>query len=163
MADRLSPHLTLAEVTVSDTAKRLGIPNVPTPEHVANLQRLAAAIFEPIRLHFGVPIYVSSGYRSAALNAVTPNAARVSQHLLGQALDLDQDGRDTGVRNVDVFEYIRTALPFDQLIWEYGDDDNPDWVHVSYRATRRRGEILRAYRVVLPDGTTKADYRPWHP
>lgn len=147
MGERLSQHLTLAEVTHSDTAKRLGIPNVPTPEHVANLAMLAEAIFEPLREHFGVPIYVSSGYRSEALNAATPGASGTSQHSTGQALDLDQDGRGSGVSNRAVFEFIRDVLPFDQLIWEFGDAASPDWVHVSYRPTRRRGQVLRAMRV----------------
>lgn len=147
MADpMLSPHLRLSEVTYSDTAKRLGIDNTPTGEQLANLTELAAFIFEPLRVHFGVPIYVSSGYRSPALNAATPGASASSQHSLGQALDLDQDGRGTGVTNRMVFEYIRKTLPFDQLIWEYGDDASPDWVHVSYRAQKRRGEVLRAHR-----------------
>ena len=107
MSERLSEHLTLAEVAHSDTAKRLGIPNVPPPEHVANLAMLAEAIFEPLRAHFGVPLYVSSGYRSEALNAATPGAAKFSQHALGQALDLDQDGKGSGVTNRAVFEFIR--------------------------------------------------------
>lgn len=158
MSTRLSEHLALAEVTHSDTAKRLGIPNVPTPEHVANLALLAEAIFEPLRAHFGVALFVSSGYRSEALNAATPGSAKFSQHALGQALDLDQDGRGNGVTNAAVFEYIRTALPFDQLIWEFGDDDNPDWVHVSYRPQKRRQEVLRAHRV---NGVAK--YEPWQP
>lgn len=149
--ERLSPNLTLAEVLASDTAKRLGINNQPTPEHVANLKTLARAIFEPIRAHFGVPIYVSSGYRSDALNAATPGANKTSQHAHGEALDLDQDGRGNGVSNRQVFDFIRTTLAFDQLIYEFGDDASPDWVHVSYRAGRLRGEVLRGIRG--PKGT----------
>lgn len=143
---KLSPHLTLAEVTHSDTAKRLGIDNTPPAEHVANLAALANAIFEPLRAHFGAPIYVSSGYRSSALNAATPGASKTSQHSVGEALDLDQDGRGNGVTNAEVFEHIRTTLPFDQLIWEFGDDHNPDWVHVSYRRQGGRKQVLRARR-----------------
>lgn len=142
---KLSAHLTLAEVTHSDTAKRLGIDNTPKPEHVANLAALAKAIFEPLREHFGVPIYVSSGYRSEALNAATPGASKTSQHSLGEALDLDQDGMGNGVTNAEVFAYIKANLPFDQLIWEFGDDHNPDWVHVSYRRKGRK-QVLRARR-----------------
>lgn len=156
MPDRLSAHLTLAEVTVSDTAKRLGIPNLPTPEHTVNLMALAEAIFEPLRAHFGVPLHVSSGYRSAELNAATPGASATSQHSTGEALDLDQDGRGNGVTNAEVFAFIRANLPFDQLIWEGGDDANPDWVHVSYRASRLRGEVLRMRRV-----GGKAKYEPF--
>lgn len=154
---KLSAHLTLAEVIHSDTAKRLGIDNTPTPEHVASLSALANAIFEPLREHFGVPIYVSSGYRSEALNDATPGASATSQHSLGEALDLDQDGRGNGVTNAEVFEYIRHALPFDQLIWEFGDDHNPDWVHVSYRRKGPRKQVLRARRT--PEGTKYESYR----
>jgi hypothetical protein len=146
MMPKLSKHLTLAEVVRSDTAKRLGIDNTPTPEHTANLMALASAIFEPLREHFGAPIYISSGYRSKALNDATPGASATSQHSLGEALDLDQDGKRNGVTNQMVFEHIRDHLPFDQLIWEFGDDSNPDWVHVSYSKARQRGMVLRATR-----------------
>lgn len=148
----LSKHLTLAEVTASDTAKRLGIDNTPTAEHTANLAALAKAIFEPLREHFGVPIYISSGYRSEALNDATAGASLTSQHSLGEALDLDQDGKGTGVTNRMVFDYIRASLPFDQIIHEFGTKDDPDWVHVSYRRKRLRGQVLRATRV---DGKVK--------
>jgi zinc D-Ala-D-Ala carboxypeptidase len=158
VSELLSPNLTLAEVVASDTAKRLGIKNAPTAKHLANLRELATHIFEPLRAHFGVPIYVSSGYRSAALNAATPGASASSQHSLGEALDLDQDGRGTGVTNGQIFAFIRATLPFDQLIYEFGDNTNPDWVHVSYRAGRLRGEVLRARRV-----KGKAIYSPMGP
>ena len=85
----LSKNLTLDEVTHSDTAKRLGIKNEPTPEHLANLKLLAEKIFQPIREHFGKPIHVSSGYRSEALNKKTPGSSTTSQHCSGKALDLE--------------------------------------------------------------------------
>jgi hypothetical protein len=73
---------------------------------------------------------VSSGYRSAELNTAIGGSKR-SQHVEGRALDLDADvyGRCT---NAQIFRYIKDNLEFDQLIWEFGDEDNPDWVHVSY-------------------------------
>lgn len=145
---QLSAHLSLAEVTNSSTAKRLGIKNDPTPEHLENLKLLAANVFEPIRLHFNVPIFISSGYRSAALNAATPGSSATSQHCSGEALDLDQDGQPYGVTNVMVFNYIKDHLVFDQLIWEYGTDVAPDWVHVSWESTgKQRKQILRGTRV----------------
>lgn len=144
----LSPHLTLEEVVNSDTAKRLGISNQPTAEHLANLKLLATNIFEPIRTHFGKPIFVSSGYRSKALNAAVPGSSTTSQHCSGEALDLDQDHATYGISNVMVFNYIKDNLNFDQLIWEYGTKDKPDWVHVSYESTgHQRKQILRATRV----------------
>jgi hypothetical protein len=145
---KLSEHLNLLEVTKSDTAKRLGIDNNPTPEHLANLKLLAENIFEPIRKHFGKPIFLSSGYRSKALNSAVPGSSSTSQHCSGEALDLDQDGKQTGITNKMVFDYIKNNLNFDQLIWEFGTDKNPDWVHVSWESTgKQRKMILKATRV----------------
>jgi zinc D-Ala-D-Ala carboxypeptidase len=144
---QISKHLSLAEVTTSDTAKRLGIKNQPTAEHLANFKLLAEKVFEPLREHFGKPIKVSSGYRSKELNAAVPGASSTSQHCSGEALDLDQDGMPHGITNKMVFDYIRDNLPFDQLIWEFGTNDNPDWVHVSYESTgKQRRQILKAVR-----------------
>lgn len=153
----LSENLTLAEVVKSSTAKRLGIDNTPTAEHLANLKLVAQNIFQPIREHFQKPINVSSGYRSKALNDATPGSSATSQHCSGEALDLDQDSMNTGVTNKMVFEFIKNNLNFDQLIWEFGDDQNPDWVHVSYESTgRQRKQILKAVRV-----NGKTTYKPW--
>jgi hypothetical protein len=143
---KLSEHLSLIEVTRSDSAKRRNISNQPTPEHLENLKVLAANIFEPIRVHFKVPIFVSSGYRSKELNTVI-GGSLTSQHCTGEALDIDMDGSDDGVTNAMVFEYIKNNLNFDQLIWEFGSADNPDWVHVSYESTgRQRKQILKAVK-----------------
>ena len=142
---KLSEHLSLSEVTRSESAKRNQISNMPTGEHIANFMLLAEKIFEPIREHFGVPIHISSGYRSKELNAKIGGSA-TSQHCKGQAIDIDMDGSTNGVTNADVFEYIKDNLPFDQLIWEFGNDINPDWVHVSYNV-KQRGEILKAVKV----------------
>ena len=145
---KLSKNLLLAEVTASDTAKRLGIINMPTLEHLSNLKLLAEKVFEPIRKHFKKPIKVSSGYRSIELNKVTPGASKTSQHSSGEALDLDQDSMPTGITNKMIFDYIKSNLEFDQLIWEYGTDENPDWVHVSYKSNgMQRNQILRCKRV----------------
>jgi hypothetical protein len=143
---QLSEHLSLAEVTKSDTAKRRGVSNMPTEAHIANFKLLAENIFEPIRNHFGKPIFISSGYRSAELNKAIGGAAS-SQHCQGEAIDIDMDGRPGGVTNKMVFDFIKENLNFDQLIWEFGTDANPDWVHVSYESTgKQRKQILRAVR-----------------
>jgi zinc D-Ala-D-Ala carboxypeptidase len=145
---KLSEHLELSEITRSGTAKRLGIDNTPTPEHIENFKKLAQNIFEPIRKHFGVPIYISSGYRSAALNKATPGASATSQHSSGEAIDIDMDGHGSKVTNKQIFDYIKANLNFDQLIWEFGTSTNPDWVHVSYESTgKQRKQILKATRV----------------
>ena len=145
---QLSKYFTLAELTPSSTAKRLGIKNDPTPEHLNNLKLLAVNVLDKVREHFGKPIWVSSGYRSKALNDVTPGSSATSQHCSGEAADLDQDGRGTGVTNKMVFDYIKDNLEFDQLIYEYGIDNNPDWVHVSWESNgKQRKQVLRCTRV----------------
>ena len=152
---QLSEHLTLAEVTKSQTATRLGIDNTPTIDHMESLRAVAKKVFEPIRNRFGVPIAVTSGYRSKGLNEAI-RGSRSSQHCKGQALDIDADvyGR---VTNAEIFHYIKDHIDFDQLIWEFGDDKNPDWVHVSYvERNANRGEILIAYR---ENGRTR--YKHW--
>ncbi len=138
---KLSEHLDLSEIIRSDSAKRNGISNMPTPEHIENFKILATKVFEPIREHFGVPIRISSGYRSAELNKCIKGSSTTSQHSTGEAIDIDQDG--TTITNKQVFDYIKDNLAFDQLINEF----NYAWVHVSYKANgKQRGEILEAYK-----------------
>ena len=141
---KLSENLDLSEVIRSESAKRHGISNQPTPEHIENFKLLAEKIFQPIRDHFGVPIRISSGYRSKELNAKIGGSAS-SQHCKGQAIDIDQDG--TSITNRQVFDFIKNNLPFDQLIFEFGDDDNPAWVHVSYSKNQQRGQVLKAFKL----------------
>jgi hypothetical protein len=151
---QLSKNLSLAEVTRSESAKRNGISNMPTPEHIENFKLLAEKVFQPIREHFAVPIHISSGYRSAALNKAIGGASS-SQHCSGEAIDIDMDG--TTITNAQVFNYIKDNLEFDQLIWEFGTDKNPDWVHVSYESKgKQRKQILKAYKA---GGATK--YKPY--
>jgi hypothetical protein len=142
---QLSTNLSLAEVTRSETAKRRGISNMPTPEHIENFKKLAINIFQPIREHFGKPIIISSGYRSAELNKAIGGSLS-SQHCSGEAIDIDMDGTD--ITNKQIFDYIKENLNFDQMIWEFGTDANPDWVHVSFAANRsQRKQILVAKKV----------------
>jgi zinc D-Ala-D-Ala carboxypeptidase len=144
---RLSENLLLSEVIRSESAKRLGIDNMPKGEHLINLKLLAKNIFQPIRDHFKVPIHISSGYRSPALNSAVKGSL-TSQHCSGEALDIDMDGSPHGVTNKMVFDYIKDNLNFDQLIWEFGTPANPDWVHVSYSASgKQRKQVLRAVKV----------------
>ena len=144
---KLSLHLDLSEVVRSESAKRKGISNMPTPEHIANFKILAEKVFEPIREHFRCPIHISSGYRSKELNAAI-GGSLTSQHCSGEAIDIDMDGTPNGVTNRMVFDYIKDNLEFDQLIYEFGDSNNPDWVHVSYETTgKQRKQILKAIRV----------------
>ena len=144
---KLSAHLDLSEVIRSESAKRNGISNMPTEQHIANFKLLAQKVFEPIRLHFNCPIHISSAYRSEALNKAVGGSS-TSQHCTGEAIDVDMDGSTSGVTNKMVFDYIKDNLVFDQLIYEFGDSKNPDWVHVSYESTgKQRKQVLKAVRV----------------
>ena len=142
---KLSKNLSLAEATKSLTAKRLGIDNTPDDWTTENLRQVAINIFQPVRDAFTCPIYVSSGYRSADLNTAIGGSKR-SQHVEGRALDLDADVYG-GCTNSQIFNYIKENLEFDQLIWEFGDESNPDWVHVSFVYDGdNRGRCLKACR-----------------
>jgi len=154
---RLSKNLTLAECTRSQTARRLGLKNDPDDPQITNLKLIAENVFQPLRDHFGVPIYVSSGYRSPKLNTAI-GGSRTSQHMQGRALDLDADVYGE-ITNADIFHYIKECVDFDQLIWEFGDDSNPAWIHVSYVSpTENRGRVLKAYNDKEYPGTT---YKLW--
>ena len=139
---KLSNNFTLAELCNSATGKRLGIQNVPGKEEIKNLELLAKNILQPIRDHFDAPIHIISGYRSPLLNKKV-GGAKNSQHLFGQAADIDND--NTKVSNADIFNFIKDNLKFDQLIWEFGTDNNPEWVHVSY-SSKPRKQILKAVK-----------------
>jgi hypothetical protein len=144
---KLSEHLDLSEVIRSESAKRNGISNMPIEQHIANFKLLAEKVFEPLRNYFRCPIHISSGYRSIELNRAVKGSA-TSQHCTGEAIDIDMDGTPNGVTNKMVFDYIKNNLEFDQLIWEFGTSENPDWVHVSYESTgRQRKQVLKAIRI----------------
>lgn len=143
----LSAHVTLAEVTKNNTASKYGIDNTPTPEHTENLKLVLNNIFEKVRAGLGNnPIYISCGYRSAAVNAKTKGASKTSYHCSGKALDLDADvfGK---VTNKQIFDYVRANCEFAELVYEYGNDENPDWVHVAFDKGNNKKEVLRAYSV----------------
>ena len=135
---QISKHLTLEECITSQTAIRLKIDNTPSEIVIENLKIVAKNIFEPLREYFKKPIKVSSGYRSLKLNAKIKGSKK-SQHTEGKALDLQ--GME-GLTNVQIFNYIKNNLVYDQLIWEYGDKSNPAWVHVSFNKNKNRQQTL---------------------
>jgi hypothetical protein len=140
---KLSAHLDLSEVIRSESAKRNGISNMPIAQHIENFKLLAEKVFEPVRVHFGVPIHISSGYRSIELNKCI-GGSLTSQHCTGEAIDIDMDSSASGVTNKMVFDYIKDNLVFDQLINEF----DYSWVHVSYESTgKQRKQVLDAIRV----------------
>jgi len=154
---KLSKNLTWKEFEYSDTAIRLGISNKVPPTLKKSAINWAENIFQPIRDHFGVPIYLSSGYRGERLNKEI-GGSPTSQHYKAEAGDLDQDYRNTGVSNSDVFYFIKNNLDFDQLIWEFGDNDNPAWIHASYTSKRKnRKQVLIAYK----DDNGRTKYKKW--
>jgi zinc D-Ala-D-Ala carboxypeptidase len=129
---QLSKNFTLSELTVTNSH----LPNIPTTIEIVRLQALVTHVLQPLRDLYGKPICVNSGFRSQAVNKVIGGASN-SQHCTGEAADLE------GVDNVQLFHLIRQHFPFDQLIWEGGDDHQPAWVHVSYKASRNRKQVLR--------------------
>lgn len=136
----LSPHFTLTEMTRSDVAIRKGIANVPPAVAIERLKALCEIVLEPVRAQFG-PIRVNSGYRSAELNAAI-GGARTSQHMQGEAADIECDAAD----NHALAKWIADNCPFDQVILECYTPGEPrsGWVHVSHRSERlgNRREIL---------------------
>lgn len=129
-------HFTIDELCRSDTARSRGIDNTPTEEVRKNLTALVGNVLDPLREWYGKPIYVNSGYRCPALNKAVGGVAN-SQHLTGQAADIDVNDR---AENRKLMKHIEDSLDFDQLIWENGGA----WVHVSYRADgRNRRQVLR--------------------
>ena len=137
---QLSAHFSLAEFIRSESAKRHGVSNQPTPEHLENIKILCERVLEPIRMKFG-PINLSSGYRSKVLNHYISGSLK-SQHCEGKAADIDMDGMGS-VTNKEIFEYIKNNLEFDQLINEF----NYSWVHVSYNLGKNRKQVLDALKV----------------
>ena len=137
---KLSQHFDLSEFTRSESAKREGLDNTPTAEHLQNLKVLCEKVLEPIRLRFG-SINISSGYRGKMLNHFIGGSVN-SDHCVGRAADLDMDDVGTGVTNKEIFEYIKDNLEFDQLINEF----NYSWVHVGYRLGANRKQVLKAVK-----------------
>ena len=140
----ISKHISYKEGIKSNTATRLGIKNEPNEEQLKNMKLLAEKVFEPLRLEVGGPIKVNSFFRSPELNKAIGGSSK-SQHCNGQAMDID----DTfgHMKNAEMYYFIKEELDFDQMIWEFGDDGNPDWVHVSYRSPEKnRNRCLKAYK-----------------
>ena len=142
--NNISNHISYKEGTYSNTAIRRGIENTPNEEQLSNMRLIANEIFEPLRAYVGGPIKINSFFRSPELNTAIGGSSK-SQHCKGQAIDLD----DTfgNMTNAEMYEFIKEHLDFDQIIWEFGDDKNPNWVHVSYVSPEEnRNRCLLAYK-----------------
>jgi hypothetical protein len=145
----ISKHISNKEGVYSRTALRFGIKNKPNKEQLSNMVKLAEEVFEPLREYANGPIKINSFF-TPELNKAIGGSVK-SQHCHGQAIDID----DTygHLTNAEMFYHIKKYLDFDQMIWEFGDDDNPDWVHVSYVSPdKNRNRCLKAYK---KNGKTK--------
>ncbi len=140
---KISEHVSYKEAVYSRTATRLNIDNTPTAMHRVQMMNIANEVFEPLREWVGGPIKINSFYRSPKLNKAIGGSTK-SQHCYGQAIDLDDTfGHRT---NAEMYKFIKENLDFDQMIWEFGDDKNPNWVHVSYVGEDNRKRCLKAYK-----------------
>ena len=148
--ENISRHVSHKEGVRSNTAARKGIENTPSEEQLTKMKLVSEKVFEPLREWVGGPIKINSFFRCYKLNKAI-GGSKTSQHMSGQAMDIDDTfGHKT---NAEMFNYIKDNLDFDQMIWEFGDDDNPDWVHISYVSPdENRRRCLKAYRI---DGKTK--------
>ena len=150
---KISDHISFKEAVRSNTALRRGIENIPNEIQLDNMKLLAEKVFEPLRKWVGGPIKINSFFRSPELNTAI-GGSKTSQHCKGQAMDID----DTfGVKNnAEMYYWIKDNLNFDQMIWEFGTDKNPNWVHVSYvNDEDNRNRCLKAYK----DNNNKTKYK----
>jgi hypothetical protein len=140
----LSKSFTLNELTKSQEATRLGIDNTPNEEHILNLKLLCENVLQPIRDFYGMPLSVSSGYRSAALCEAIGSSSK-SQHTKGQAADFEI----FGVANKDLADFIVKNLDYDQCILEFWNENEPNsgWVHCSFNALGNRKQFLKAEKL----------------
>ena len=150
MKETISKHISYNESVYSRTALRRGIDNKPNEEQLANMKLIGEKIFEPLREYVGGPIKINSFFRGEELNKAIGGSTR-SQHCKGQAMDIDDTfGYKT---NAQMYDFIKHNLDFDQMIWEFGNDDNPNWVHVSYVSSDKNRQVcLKAYK---QNGRTK--------
>ena len=153
--NKISNNITYLEATYSNTASKRGIVNIPTEEQLNNLILLAEMVFEPLRSFVGGPIKVNSMFRCLELNNAL-GGSKTSSHLKGEAMDIDDAFTDK--TNKEMGDYIREELEFDQLIYEFLDDDgNVKWIHVSYKEGGNRNEVLIAWK----DANGKTIYLPY--
>jgi len=146
----ISKHISDKEGVYSNTAIRRGIDNKPNEDQLKCMELLANEVFEPLRNYVAKPIKINSFFRSPDLNTAI-GGSKTSQHCKGQAIDID----DTfgHMSNAQMYHWIKDNLDFDQMIWEFGDDNNPNWVHVSYVSPEKnRNRCLKAYK---ENGKTK--------
>ena len=146
----ISEHISYKEATHSATALRRNLDNTPNDEQLKCMKEVAENLFEPLRKWVGGPIKVNSFFRGEPVNTAIGGSKR-SQHMKGQAIDIDDTfGHKT---NAEMYHYIKDNLDFDQMIWEFGDDKNPNWLHISWVSHRPNRKKLTIAKKV--NGKTK--------
>ena len=157
---RLSKNFTLNELTYSSTALRRGIDNEPSKEGILKLTLLATSLLQPLRNAVG-PLRITSGYRSPEL-CLALGSKISSQHAKYEAIDL-QYVRRGKMDNLAIYNaLIELDLDYDQCILEFGDateyidPENPAWIHLSWKVSDNRRQVLVAYK----DDNNKTKYRP---
>ena len=137
--ENISKHISWHEGTYSRTGERKDLDNTPNEEQLKCMKEVAENLFEPLREWVGGPIKINSFFRGEPVNTAI-GGSKYSQHMKGQAMDIDDTfGHKT---NAEMYHYIKDNLDFDQLIWEFGDDENPNWIHVSYVTHRENRKKL---------------------
>ena len=150
MTNKISKHISYKEGTYSQTALRRGLDNTPSEEQLKCMKEVAENLFEPLREWVGGPIKINSFFRGEPVNTAI-GGSKYSQHMKGQAIDIDDTFRHK--TNAEMYHYIKDNLDFDQMIWEFGDDKNPNWVHISWVSHRpNRKKLTIAKRI---NGKTK--------
>ena len=146
--------MSYSEAVRSNTASRLGIDNTPTAYQLKNMQFVASEVFDKVREFLGGPLTCSSFLRGSELNKAIGSGPS-SFHVHGGAIDIKNIS--TTVTNAEIFDYIRCNLDFSELIWEYGSDKNPDWVHVAYLEGDNRKMVKRAFKIGGKNKVAKFD------
>jgi zinc D-Ala-D-Ala carboxypeptidase len=141
---KISDHISYKEATHSATALRKNLDNTPDKNQLKCMKDIAENLFEPLRKWVGGPIKINSFFRGEPVNTAI-GGSKYSQHMKGQAIDIDDTfGYKT---NAEMYHYIKDNLDFDQMIWEFGDDKNPNWVHISWVSHRpNRKKLTIAYK-----------------
>tara|TARA_Y100000401_G_scaffold45115_1_gene34613 strand:+ start:1739 stop:2209 length:471 start_codon:yes stop_codon:yes gene_type:complete len=148
--ENISKHISWHEGTYSRTGERRDLDNTPNEEQLKCMKEVAENLFEPLREWVGGPIKINSFFRGEPVNTAI-GGSRKSQHMKGQAIDIDDTFRHK--TNAEMYYYIKDNLDFDQMIWEFGDDENPNWLHISWVSHRPNRKKLTIAKKV--NGRTK--------
>ena len=150
---KLSKNFSLKEFLKSNTAARLGIDNTPTKEEIESMKEYCKKILQPVRDHLGDPIRITSGFRCKELNDAI-GGSKTSDHMRARASDNEFYYEGEEMNSILWKAVIELDLPFYQMIWEYGDDYQCDWVHVAYRPgepQRKVGRIVSGGKYIKLD------------